>query len=97
MATRVGANREGFRISQTMTISVSEMGTAKTIHWVNEISGAPGKIDGTAPESTRFGPVPVSVAMPPIDDEYAMESSRPHSYIVPERMAAASSQLASLW
>ncbi len=46
-----------------MTISVSEMGTAKTIHWVNEISGAPGKIDGTAPESTRFGPVPVSVAI----------------------------------
>ena len=80
-----------------MTISVSEMGTAKTIHWVNEISGAPGKIDGTAPESTRFGPVPVSVAMPPIDDEYAMESSRPHSYTVPERRTAASSQLASLW
>ena len=83
-----------------MTISVSEMGHAKTIHLINEMGGAPGKIDGTAPESTRFGPVPVSVAMPPIDsidDEYAMESSRPHSYIVPERMAAASSQLASLW
>ena len=62
-----------------MTISVSEIGTAKTIHFVNETSGAPGKIDGTAPESTRFGPVPVSVAMPPIDDEYAMAPEGPHA------------------
>ena len=86
-----------------MTISVSEMGTAKTeivilssfsetdstanresitilpIQRVNETSGAPGKIDGTAPESTRFGPVPVSVAMPPIGDEYAMAPEGPHA------------------